>query len=79
MVPEGAIDTLTPDELAALRSAAAWYAKYHAAPVAQLADDPSAFAEVRREKYLALVSGLRKLGFEMALPDALRSSEQRAA
>ena len=79
VIPEGAIEDLTPAELAALRSAAAWYAKYHAVPVAELADDPSALAEQRLTKYLALVSGLRKLGFEMALPDALRSIERQAA
>lgn len=79
MVPEGAIDTLSPDELAALRSAGAWYAKYHAGRIADLAHDPSAYAEVRREKYLALVSGLRKLGFETAVPDALQPLEQQAA
>jgi hypothetical protein len=46
---------------------------------AELADDPSAYAESRRDKFLALVSALRKLGFEMALPDALRSDERQAA
>lgn len=79
VIPEGAIDDLSPDELAALRSAGAWYAKYHAVRIGELADDPSAYAEERREKYLALVSGLRKLGFEMALPDALRAAERQAA
>jgi len=47
--------------------------------VAELAEDPSAYAESRRDKFLALVSALRKLGFEMALPDELRSNERRAA
>jgi hypothetical protein len=70
---------LTPTELEALRSAGAWYAKYHVVRVAELADDPSAYAESRRGKFLALVSALRKLGFEMALPDELRSSERQAA
>lgn len=73
------LDGLTSSELEALRAAGAWYAKYHAVRIAELADDPSAYAEVRREKFLALVSGLRKLGFEMAVPDALRSDLQRAA
>jgi hypothetical protein len=70
---------LTPDELEALRGAGAWYAKYHAARIAELADDPTAYAEIKREKYLTLVDALRKLGFEMALPDALRSEERQAA
>ena len=70
---------LTPAELDALRGAGAWYAKYHAVRVAELADDPSAYAEIKREKYLNLVAGLRKLGFDMALPDGLRSQERRAA
>ncbi|HEX7292077.1 MAG TPA: hypothetical protein VF250_13205 [Conexibacter sp.] len=70
---------LTADELAALRSAGAWYAKYHAARVAELADDPSAYAERRKEGFLTLVEALRKLGFDMALPDGLRQLERQAA
>lgn len=72
-------DDLTAPELEALRSAAAWYAKYHVVRVAELADDRSAYAETRREKFLSLVSALRKLGFDMALPDELRSGERQAA
>jgi hypothetical protein len=70
---------LTTEELAALRSAGAWYAKYHAARVAELADDPSAYAERRKEGFLTLVDALRKLGFDMALPDTLRQLERQAA
>jgi len=70
---------LTPDELAALRSAGAWYAKYHAARVSELADDSSAYAERRTEGFLTLVEALRKLGFDMALPDSLRQRERSAA
>lgn len=70
---------LTSAELDALRSAGAWYAKYHVVRVAELADDPSAYADSRREKFLCLVSALRKLGFEMALPDELRMPEQQPA
>jgi hypothetical protein len=73
------LDDLSPAEVDALRAAAAWYAKYHAVRVAELADDPSAYAEARRDKFLTLVAGLRKLGFEMALPDELRSAERQAA
>ena len=70
---------LTTEELAALRAAGAWYAKYHGPRVAELADDPSAYAERKREEFMTLVAGLRKLGFDMALPDALRPVERRAA
>jgi hypothetical protein len=71
------IDDLTPAELEALRGAGAWYAKYHAVRVAELADDPSAYAEHKREKFLTLVGALRKLGFEMAIPDGARPHAQR--
>jgi hypothetical protein len=70
---------LTPEELKALRAAGAWYAKYHAVRIAELADDPSAYAEHKREKFFTLVTALRKLGFEMALPDALRADGGQAA
>jgi hypothetical protein len=70
---------LSAAELSALRSAAAWYAKYHSARIAELADDPSAYAERRREGFLTLVDALRKLGFDMALPDALRQHERTVA
>ena len=62
---------MTPAELEALRGAGAWYAKYHAVRVAEMANDPSAYAEHKREKFLTLVSALRKLGFEMAIPEVL--------
>lgn len=78
-VPAASADDLSPEELEALRGAAAWYAKYHAVPIAELADDPSAYAEVKREKFLTLVAALRKLGFDMALPDELRVHERQAA
>lgn len=63
---------LTEEELAALRSAGAWYAKYHAQRIVEMADDRSLYAESRRERFLALVGALRKLGFDMALPNQLR-------
>jgi hypothetical protein len=70
---------LTPAEFEALRAASAWYAKYYAVRIAELAEDPSAYAAHKREKFLTLLVALRKLGFEMALPDALRSHEWQAA
>lgn len=79
MDPTRDVGELSTAEVEALRSAGAWYAKYHAVRVAELADDPSAYAESRRDKFLTLVSALRKLGFEMALPDELRSGERQAA
>jgi hypothetical protein len=79
MTSDGSLDDLSRAEVDALRSAGAWYAKYHVVRVAELAEDPSAYAEERRERFLALVSGLGKLGFKMALPDELRSAEQQTA
>lgn len=79
MIPRGQASDLTAAELEALRSAGAWYAKYHVVRVAELAHDSSAYAENRREKFLTLVSALRKLGFAMALPDELRSDDRQAA
>lgn len=79
MFPIATVADLTPAELEALRGAGAWYAKYHAVRIAELADDPSAYAEAKREAFVTLVTALRKLGFDMALPDALWADEQRAA
>lgn len=57
-----AAGTLTPQELAAVASAAAWYAKYHSRIIADRADDSSAYAVAQRERYAELVAGLEKLG-----------------
>lgn len=73
------IETMTPAELDALRGAASWYAKYNHAKIEESLDDPSAYAMVQRERYVALVSALRKLGFDMALPDALAAELRSAA
>ncbi len=73
------IDTMTDAELDALRGAAAWYAKYNHAKIEEALSDPSAYAMVQRERYVALVSALRKLGFDMALPDALAAELRNAA
>lgn len=62
---------LTPRELQALRGAAVWYAKYHAAAVAKHADDPAAYAVAEREEYLDLIAALEKLGVRLRVPDAL--------
>lgn len=85
------IDELTDDELAELRSAATWYAKFHARIIAERADDQSAMAVAQRDRYLGLISGLRKLGVRVVDPTAPvtslsprggseeRSSDRRAA
>ncbi|MEJ7785742.1 MAG: hypothetical protein WKF96_13130 [Solirubrobacteraceae bacterium] len=73
------IERMTPAELDALRGAAAWYAKYNHAKIEDALDDRSAYAMIRRERYIALVSALHKLGFDMALPDALAAELRSAA
>lgn len=73
------IETMTDAELDALRGAAAWYAKYNHAKIEESLDNRSAYAMVQRERYIALVSALRKLGFDMALPDALAAELRSAA
>ncbi len=67
-----ALPELDPEEIEALRSAAAWYASSFRDEIAGEADDPSAYATVERERYLALCRALQKLGLRFALPDALR-------
>lgn len=49
-----ALPELDPEEIEALRSAAAWYASYFRDEIAGEAHDPSAYATVERERYLAL-------------------------
>ena len=70
---------LSPDDLAAIRSAAIWYAKYHAKDVAAHAHATTAYAVEEREEYRTLISGLRKLGVSLAMPDGLSEVELRAA
>lgn len=74
---------LSDAELSALKSAAAWYAKYHARIIAERADDRSASAMAQRERYDALLSGLRKLGVRLrdplAQPTAPTGLEEREA
>lgn len=61
---------LTPREYKALIDASLWYAKYHEKSVAEKADDVSALAVARREKFQDLHSGLRKLGARIRSPFA---------
>jgi hypothetical protein len=64
----GRVHQLSDAELSALKNAAAWYAKYHARIIAERADDRSAYAMAQRERYQALLSGLRKLGVRLRDP-----------
>ncbi len=68
------LELLSRNELEALLDGAAWYAKYHHRMIAEQADDPSALAEARRERFRDLHAGLRKLGVVMREPDGLRRS-----
>lgn len=56
------IDELSEEEFVQIRSAATWYAKFHARIIAERLDDRSAMAVGQRERYEALISGLRKVG-----------------
>lgn len=71
LAPE-TVETLTERELTALTHAASWYASHHAHILSESADDPSAAAVGRRERYVDLHEALWKLGIRRALPDALR-------
>lgn len=64
-------DALADHEREALLSAATWYAKYHGRIIAEQADDPSAMAVARRDRYLNLHAALWKLGVRIRLPDEL--------
>lgn len=65
------LNDLTPREVDALRGAATWYVKYRSADVSERAGDRSAAAVVERDEYLDLISGLRKLGVRVRVPDSL--------
>lgn len=81
MSEAGSTQALTPQEIQALKSAASWYAKYHARIIAESADDPSAYARAQRDRYVALLSGLDKLGVQVRNPllDAQSEIERKAA
>jgi hypothetical protein len=64
------LSVLSEEEIIELRSAATWYAKYHARIIAERADDPSAMAVAQRDRYLTLIAGLRKLGARVVDPTA---------
>jgi hypothetical protein len=62
------IAELSEEELVQIRSAATWYAKFHARIIAERADDLSARSVAQRDRYLSLISGLRKLGVRIVDP-----------
>lgn len=64
------IAELSEEEIMQIRSAATWYAKFHARIIAERADDLSAQAVAQRDRYLTLISGLRKLGAKIVDPTA---------
>lgn len=64
-------ETLSEQELCALLEASAWYAKYHEHMIAEQADDPSAMAVARRERFAHLHTALAKLGVRLRRPDFL--------
>lgn len=69
---------LSVSELEALRGAAVWYAKYHAADIERNASERAAYAVAEREEYLALIAALGKLGVRVRIPDALLDTTQAA-
>lgn len=71
MSDTGALPSLSQRELQALRGAAVWYAKYHAAAVAAHASERAAYAVSEREEYFDLIAALDKLGVKVRIPDAL--------
>lgn len=72
-------EALSRAEVSAVSSAATWYAKYHARIIAELADDQSAHAVGQRERYEALLSGLRKLGIRLPSVEMLRADLEAQA
>ena len=69
--PTTTIDELSETERDAVIAAAVWYAKHHASMIAALADDRSAMARTRRERYQELYTGLAKLGVRLQRPSGI--------
>lgn len=69
---------LSVSELEALRGAAVWYAKYHAADIERNAAERAAYAVAEREEYLALIAALGKLGVRVRIPDGLLDTTRAA-
>ncbi len=77
--PDAEISGLTDEEREALMGAAAWYVNYHSHIIAERADDPSSQAVVQRDRFYALVNGLRKLGARIPPPEVIAEPVDRAA
>lgn len=67
------LDDLSERELDALVAAATWYAKYHERMIAEIADDESAVALVRRERHQLLYDALGKCGIRLRRPAGIRA------
>ncbi len=65
------LEELSSRELEAVVGAATWYAKYHERMIAELADDRSALAVGRRDRYQQLYNGLAKLGVRLRRPEGI--------
>ena len=65
-----AVAGLSEREVSALLEASTWYAKYHERMIAELADDRSAMAAARRDRFRDLHAALTKLGVQMRQLDA---------
>ncbi len=65
------LEELSKRELEAVIAAATWYAKYHERMIAELADDPSALAVSRRDRYQQLYNGLAKLDVRLRRPEGI--------
>jgi hypothetical protein len=68
------LEDLSEGERDALINAAVWYAKRHAPMIAGLADDRSALAMSRRERYQELYGALAKLGVRLRRPDGIKAA-----
>jgi hypothetical protein len=65
------LEALNGQELSALLDASVWYAKYHERMIAEQADDRSASALARRQRFRDLHTALHKLGVRIRRPDGL--------
>ena len=65
------LDSLSERELDAVIGAAVWYAKYHERIITELADDRSALAVSRRDRYRQLYNGLAKLEVRLRRPEGI--------
>lgn len=64
---------LSQPEFDAVLEAAAWYAKYHHQIIAAQANDRSARAVARRDRFRSLHDALAKLGVPLRRPDGLQA------